>query len=94
MGTWKYALSTSKLSMNQFLRSDDGLEHVKIFVGRLAIDRCLVEAAEGMHDALLALAGRRVNSRPGEEVFAPRSKEGLDTPSTKLTWSLETRCGW
>ncbi len=68
MGTWKYALSTSKLSMN------DGLEHAKIFVGRLTLDRCLVEAAEGMYDALLALTRRSVNSRSGEEVFAPRSK--------------------
>ena len=29
---------------------------------------------EGMHDALLSLVGRRVNSRFGEEVFVPRSK--------------------
>ena len=27
-----------------------------------------------MHDVLLALSGRSVNSRSGEEVFAPRSK--------------------
>ena len=59
---------------HKVLRSDDGLEHAKIFVGRLELDRCLVEAVEGMHDALLALAGGRVNSRSGEEVFAPRSK--------------------
>ena len=46
---------------HEVLRPDDGLEHAKIFVGRLTFDRCLVEAAEGMHDALLALARRRVN---------------------------------
>jgi hypothetical protein len=34
---------------------DDRLEHAKILVGCLTLDRCLVEAAEGMHDALLAL---------------------------------------
>ena len=34
---------------HEVLRPDDGLEHVKIFVGRLTLDRCLVEAAEGMH---------------------------------------------
>ena len=41
---------------HEVLRSDDGLEHAKILVGRLAFDRCLVETAEGIHDALLALA--------------------------------------
>ena len=50
---------------------------MKILVGRLTLDRCLVEAAEGMHDALLALTGRRVNSRSGEEVFAPRRSKVL-----------------
>ena len=35
---------------HEVLRSDDGLEHAKIFVGRLTFDRCLVEAAEGMYD--------------------------------------------
>ena len=59
---------------HEVLRPDDELEHAKIFVGRLTLDRCLVEAAEGMHDALLALAGGRMNSGSGEEVFAPRSK--------------------
>jgi hypothetical protein len=59
---------------HEVLWSDDGLEHVKIFVGRLTFDRCLVEAPEDIHDALLALAGGRVNSRSGEEVFAPRNK--------------------
>jgi hypothetical protein len=39
---------------------DDGLEHAKILVGGLTLDCCLVEAAEGMHDALLALARRSV----------------------------------
>jgi hypothetical protein len=61
MGTWKYTLSTSKLSMNQVLRSDDGLEYAKILVGRLAIDRFLVEDTEGMYDALITLVWRRVN---------------------------------
>ncbi len=46
---------------HEVLRPDDGLEHAKILVGRLALDRCLVEDAEGMHDALLALTRRRVN---------------------------------
>ena len=46
---------------HEVLWPDDGLEHAKIFVGRLTLDRCLVEAAEGMHDALLALARRSVN---------------------------------
>jgi hypothetical protein len=39
---------------------DDRLEHAKIFVGGLTLDRCLVEAAEGMDDVLLALARRNV----------------------------------
>ena len=39
---------------------DDRLEHAKILVGGLTLDRCLVEAAEGMDDALLALARRSV----------------------------------
>ena len=59
---------------HEVLRPDDGLEHAKILVGRLALDHCLVEDAEGMHDALVALPRRRVNPRSGEEVFAPRSK--------------------
>ena len=40
---------------------DDGPEHVKILVGCLTLDRCLVEVAEGMDDALLALVRRSVN---------------------------------
>ena len=40
---------------HEVLRPDDGLEHVKILVGRLTLDRCLVEAAEEMHDVLLVL---------------------------------------
>ena len=48
-------------SEHEVLRTDDGLEHVKIFVGRLALDRCLVEAAEGMYDVMLALVRRCVN---------------------------------
>ena len=43
------------------LGSDYRLEHVKVLVGCLTLDRGLVEAAEGMHDALLALARRSVN---------------------------------
>ncbi len=58
----------------EVLCPDDGLEHPKIFVGRLVLDRSLVEVEEGIHDALFALARRRVNSRSGEEVFAPQSK--------------------
>ena len=46
----------------EVLRPDDGLEHAKILVGCLTLDRGLVEAAEGMNDALLALAWRSVNS--------------------------------
>ena len=45
----------------EVLRPDDGLDHEKILVGRLVLDRCLVETAEGMDDALLVLAQRRVN---------------------------------
>ena len=39
----------------------DLIEHTKILVGRLTLDRFLVEDAEGMHDALLALTRSRVN---------------------------------
>ena len=59
---------------NEVLRSDDGLEHAKILVGRLALDRCLLETAEGMDDTLLALARRRVNPGSGEKLLAPRSQ--------------------
>ena len=45
----------------EVLRPDDGFEHVKILVGRLALDRCLIEVGEDMHDALLALTRSRVN---------------------------------
>ena len=48
-------------TQHEVLRSDDGLEHVKILVGRLALECCLVETAEGMYDVLLALARRRVD---------------------------------
>ena len=47
---------------NEVLRSDDGLEYVKILVDCLTLDRGLVEDAESMHDALLALARRSMNS--------------------------------
>ncbi len=46
---------------HKVLGLDDRLDHAQIFVGGLTLDRCLVEAAEGMHDALLALARRGVN---------------------------------
>ncbi len=46
---------------HKILGSDHGLEHVKILVGGLTLDRGLVEAAEGIHDALLALVRRSVN---------------------------------
>ncbi len=43
------------------LGSDDRLEHAKILVGCLTLGRCVVETAEDMDDALLALARRSVN---------------------------------
>ena len=43
------------------LGPDYRLEHVKVLVDCMTIDRVLVEDAEGMHDALLALARRSVN---------------------------------
>ena len=48
-------------TQHKILGSDHGLEHAKILVGGLTFDRGLVEAAEGMDDALLALARRSVN---------------------------------
>ena len=47
---------------HEILGLDDRLEHTKILVSRLALDRCLVESAEGMDDALFALARRSMNS--------------------------------
>ena len=47
---------------HEVLRSDHRLEVAKILEGRLALDRCLVEAAEGMYDTLLAFARGSVNS--------------------------------
>ena len=44
-------------AQHEVLRPDDGLEHVKILVGCLVLDRGLVETAEGMQDALLAIVG-------------------------------------
>ena len=35
---------------HEILGLDDRLEHAKILSGRLALDRCHVEAAEGMDD--------------------------------------------
>jgi hypothetical protein len=49
-------------SEHKTLGSDHGLEHEKILVGGLALDRGLVEDAEGMDDTLLALDRRSVNS--------------------------------
>ena len=49
-------------AQQEVLWSDDVLVNVKILVGRLALDRCLVEATEGMYDTLLALARGSVNS--------------------------------
>ena len=48
-------------SQDVILGSDYRLEHEKVLVVCLTLDRGLVEAAEGMHDALLALARRSVN---------------------------------
>jgi hypothetical protein len=48
-------------TQHKILRSDHGLEHEKILVSGLTLDRGLVEAAEGMHDAMLALSRRSVN---------------------------------
>jgi len=47
---------------HEILGLDDRLEYEKILVSRLALDRCLVEAAEVMDDALFALAWRSMNS--------------------------------
>ena len=47
---------------HEILGPDHRLEHAKILVGRLALDRCLVEATEGMYDTLLALVRGSVNS--------------------------------
>ena len=55
---------------HEILGLDDRLEHAEILVSRLALDRCLVEAAEGVYDALLALARRSMNSRSGEKLLA------------------------
>ena len=43
-------------AQNVILGSDYRLEYVKVLVDCLTLDRGLVEAAEGMHDALVALA--------------------------------------
>ena len=42
---------------HEVLWPDDGLEYAKILVGRLTLDRCLVETEEGMYDSLFALPG-------------------------------------
>ena len=55
---------------HEILGLDDRLEHTKILVSRLVLDRCLVEAAEGVYDALLALARRSMNSLSGEKLLA------------------------
>ena len=43
------------------LGTDHRLEHEKVLVDCLTFDRVLVEVAEGIHDALLALSRRSVN---------------------------------
>ena len=43
------------------LGPDHRLEHAKVLAGCLTLDRGLLEAAEDMHDALLALDRRSVN---------------------------------
>ena len=50
------------------------IEHVKVLVSCLVLDRRLVESAEGMNDALLVLDRRSVNPSPGEKLLADRSK--------------------
>ncbi len=46
---------------HKVLGLDDRLDHAKILVGGLTLDRWLVETTESMDDALLALARRSVN---------------------------------
>ena len=46
---------------HEVLCPDDGLDHAKILVRRLTLDRSLVEAAEDMDDALIPLVRSRVN---------------------------------
>jgi hypothetical protein len=48
-------------AQHEVLGLDDRLEHAQIFVGGLTLDRYLVEAGEGMYDALLSLPRRGVN---------------------------------
>ena len=43
------------------LGTDHRLDHAKVLVGCLTLDRDLVETAEDIHDVLLALARRIVN---------------------------------
>ncbi len=43
------------------LGPDYRLDHAKVLVGCLTLDRGLVEVVEGMYDALLALPRRNVN---------------------------------
>ena len=56
------------------LGPDYRLEHVKVLVGCLTLDRGLVEAAEGVHDALLVLVRRSVNPSSGEELLGSHRK--------------------
>ncbi len=62
------------------LGSDDRLDHVKVLVGCLTLDRCVVETAEDIDDALLGLV-RRSECEPliwrGTGRFP---EQGLDTP--------------
>ena len=62
----RFFLSVSVDLMNPIKRQFDcsskvEVEHVKVLVSCLVLDRCLVESAEGMNDALLVLDRRSVN---------------------------------
>ena len=46
---------------HKVLLPDDGLEYVKILVGRLGLDSWLVETTKSMRDALLVLTRWSVN---------------------------------
>jgi hypothetical protein len=56
-----------------------GSLHAKILVGCLTLDRCLVEAAESMNDALLALALEGCEPLTWRET-ARLPEQGLDVP--------------
>ena len=63
-----------------YLRVYDSRDNsYKILVGRLVLDRCLVEAAEGIHNALLALPRRSqgVGCSDASDVQVRRQTAGL-----------------